>query len=142
MLNSYEAMYIVDPALSEQEVEALTKRLESEIVEKGGEIVDLQHLGKKRLAYPVKKEKDGFYFLLYFRLASDRGSELRAGYRLNDSILRFLIIRKSEQELQFAGEKTPGRAGGQEAEREQHFTTSADADMSTQAGNENAAEKE
>ncbi len=108
MLNLYEAMYIVDPDRSEQEVEALTRQVRSEIAEKGGEVVDLQHLGKKRLAYPIKKAKDGFYFLLYFRLAPDRISELRAGYRLNDSILRFLILKKKERELQFAGKATSG----------------------------------
>ena len=106
MLNVYEAMYIVEPARSEQEVEALTERLKSEIVEKGGEFVDLHHLGKKRLAYPIKKKREGYYFLLYFRLGPDRVSELRAGYRLNDSILRFLILKAGERELQFAGERT------------------------------------
>jgi len=106
MLNLYETMYIVDPARSEQEVESLTEGLKSEIVEKGGEVVDVQHVGKKRLAYAIKKKRDGFYFLLYFRLAGDRISELKAGYRLNDSILRFLILKKGERELQFAGEET------------------------------------
>jgi len=116
MLNLYEAMYVVDPARSEQEVEKLTEQLKSEIVEKGGEVVDLQHLGKKRLAYPVKKRKDGFYFLLYFRLAPDRISELRAGYRLNDFILRFLIIKRGEKEVQFAAERTSGAQGAAEKE--------------------------
>ncbi|NQT84980.1 30S ribosomal protein S6 [bacterium] len=105
MLNLYEAMYIVDPARSEEEVESLTEQLKSEIVEKGGEVVDLQHLGKKHLAYPIKKKRDGFYFLLYFRLAPGRISELRAGYRLNDSILRSLILRKRERDLPLAGEE-------------------------------------
>jgi small subunit ribosomal protein S6 len=106
MLKLYETMYIADPSLSEQEVEALTERLKSEIVEKGGEVVDLQHLGKKRLAYSIKRKKDGFYFLLYFRLAAGRVAELRAGYRLNESILRFLIVKKEEREVKFAGERT------------------------------------
>lgn len=106
MLKLYETMYIADPSLSEQEVQALTERLKSEIIEKGGEVVDLQHLGKKRLAYSIKRNKDGFYFLLHFRLAAGRVSELRAGYRLNESILRFLIIKKEDREVEFAGEKT------------------------------------
>ena len=106
MLNLYETMYIADPSLSEQEVEALTERLKSEIVNKEGEVVDLQHLGKKRLAYAIKKKREGFYFLIYFRLAPDRVSELKAGYGLNDSILRFLIIRREEQEAPVAAEST------------------------------------
>lgn len=102
----YEAMYMAHPALSEQEVDTLTQRLKSEIVQKGGEVLDLQHLGKKRLAYPIGKNREGFYFLLYFELPPGRVSELTAGYRLNDSILRFLIIKKRRQELQLAGQKT------------------------------------
>jgi len=118
MRNLYEAMYIVDPALNEQEVESVTERLKSEIVEKGGEIVDVQHLGKKRLAYPIEKKKDGFYLLLYFRLAPDRLSELKGDYRLADSILRFLILKKREKELQLAGEQTPAAGGREEPEED------------------------
>ncbi len=116
MLNLYEAMYIMDPALSEQEVESLAERLKSEILERGGDIVDVQHLGKKRLAYPIAKKRDGFYCLFYFHLAPDRLSELKSGYRLMDSILRFLILRKKEQELQPTPEAAPG--GGHPAEAE------------------------
>lgn len=101
----YEAMYIVNPALSETEVEALTERIKSEIVERGGKVADLQHLGKKRLAYAIGRNKDGFYFLLYFTLAPGRVAELTAGYRLNESILCFLIVTKKEQEARLAGEK-------------------------------------
>ena len=100
MLDLYEAMYIADPGLSEHEVETLAERLKAEMVQKGGEIVDLQHLGKKRLAYSIRRKRDGFYFLLYFRLARDLLSELRAGYRLNESILRFLILKKKEMPAQ------------------------------------------
>ncbi len=105
MVNLYEAMYIVDPTRSEQEVEAATERLKSEIVGKGGAIVDVQHLGKKRLAYPIKKMKDGFYVLLYFRLAPAQISELKAGYRLNESILRFLMLRRRKSQLELANRK-------------------------------------
>jgi small subunit ribosomal protein S6 len=115
MLNLYEAMYIADPGLSEHEVEALAERLKAEMVKKGGEIVDLQHLGKKRLAYSIRRRRDGFYFLLCFRLARDLLSEVKAGYRLNESILRFLILRKRETEVQVAGERTsPAESGGEE----------------------------
>ncbi|MDP2896609.1 MAG: 30S ribosomal protein S6 [bacterium] len=100
MLDLYEAMYIADPGLSEHEVETLAERLKAEMVQKGGEIVDLQHLGKKRLAYSIRRKRDGFYFLLYFRLARDLLSELRVGYRLNESILRFLILKKKEMPAQ------------------------------------------
>jgi len=116
MLKLYEAMYIADPSLSEQEVEALTERLKSEIVEKGGEVVDLQHLGKKRLAYPIRKKKDGFYFLLYFRLGAGQVSELRTGYRLKDSILRFLIVKKEEPKVELAGEETSAAEGAADKE--------------------------
>jgi small subunit ribosomal protein S6 len=98
-------MYIVDPAQSEQEVESLTERLKSEIARREGEVIDLQHLGKKRLAYPIKNKKDGFYFLLYFRLPAQQLSQLTSGYRLNDSILRYLILKKKESEVQLPGEK-------------------------------------
>jgi small subunit ribosomal protein S6 len=100
MLDLYEAMYIADPGLSEHEVETLAERLKAEIVQKGGEIVDLQHLGKKRLAYSIRRKRDGFYLLLYFRLARKLLSEVRAGYRLNESILRFLILKKNEMPAQ------------------------------------------
>lgn len=116
MLDLYEAMYIADPGLSEHEVETLAERLKAEIVQKGGEIVDLQHLGKKRLAYSIRRRRDGFYFLLYFRVARNLLSEVKAGYRLNESILRFLILRKKEMEAQLAGERTGPAESGEEEE--------------------------
>ena len=114
MLNLYEAMYLVNPALSEQEVEALAERLKSEITERGGEIVDVQHLGKKRLAYMVKKRRDGFYFLIYFRIPPGKISELTSGYSLNESILRFLFIKRKEGELELGTEETEGRPAEEE----------------------------
>ncbi len=116
MLNLYEAMYIVEPSRSEEEVKALTEKLTSEIAKKGGEILDVQHLGKKRLAYAIQNRRDGYYLLLYFRLAPDRISELKTGYRLNDSILRFLIVKTRQREAPFAGEKTDPATGGAEKE--------------------------
>ena len=114
MLNLYEGMYIVDPALSEQEVEGLTAQIKSDIAERGGESVDLQHLGKKRLAYPINKKKEGYYFLFYFRLAPERIAPLRTGYRLNDAILRFLILKRGERELPFGGEEASETAAEEE----------------------------
>jgi small subunit ribosomal protein S6 len=115
MLDLYEAMYIADPGLTEHEVETLAERLKTEIVGKGGEIVDLQHLGKKRLAYPIRRRRDGFYFLLCFRLARNLLSELKAGYRLNERVLRFLILKKKEMEVRLAGDTTsPAESGEQE----------------------------
>jgi small subunit ribosomal protein S6 len=108
MLNLYEAMYLVDPALNEQEVEALAERLKSEITARGGEIVDLHHLGKKRLAYSVKKRRDGFYLLIFFRIPPGKISELTAGYSLNEAILRFLFIRRKEGELKLGTEENEG----------------------------------
>lgn len=117
MLDLFEAMYIADPGLSEHDVETLAERLKTEVVEKGGEIVDLQHLGKKRLAYPIRRRRDGFYFLLYFRLARNLLSELKAGYRLNERILRFLILSKKEMEAQRAGDTpSPAESGGEQEE--------------------------
>lgn len=116
MLDLYEAMYIADPGLSEHEVETLAERVKTEIVQKGGEIIDLQHLGKKRLSYPIRRRRDGFYFLLYFRLARNLLSELKAGYRLNERILRFLILKKKERDAQLAGEITSPAESGEEQE--------------------------
>jgi small subunit ribosomal protein S6 len=106
MLKLYEAMYIVDPGQSEREVEAVAERLKAEIAEKGGEVVDVHHLGKKRLAYPIKKKREGYYFLLYFRLPPEGISELRGGYRLNESILRCLILKKKEREVRTAEQES------------------------------------
>jgi small subunit ribosomal protein S6 len=90
---SYELVYIVDPNVSEELLpEAITRV--SEIVQKaGGNVTEVNQWGRKKLAYPVKKFSEGNYILAKVETDSPSVKKIDAGLRMNDEVLRHLVIR-------------------------------------------------
>ncbi len=93
-MNFYEVVFIVRQEASSSHVEAVAQDAIAAIKEKGGEITKTEFCGLRTLAYPIKKCKRGHYVLL--NIASDNGEavkELERKFRINEDILRFLIVR-------------------------------------------------
>ena len=81
-MNNYETVFIVTPVLSEAQVQEVADKFQGIITENGGQIVNVENWGLKKLAYPIQKKTTGFYFLVEFE-AEDRKST-----RLNSSHVR------------------------------------------------------
>ncbi|MEE8367140.1 MAG: 30S ribosomal protein S6 [Thermoanaerobaculia bacterium] len=99
-MRSYELVFIVDPRLTEDETVALTEAVKELIVASEGEITKEESWGKRRLAYPIKKFKEGSYVLLH--VAADGKNplgEVDQRLRQNDKILRHLVIRRDAGRL-------------------------------------------
>ncbi len=91
----YEAMFIVQPNLNEQEKKDLLGQLGDSIVKNGGEIASSGVWSeKRRLSYPIKKFQEGIYYLISFKAASGAVSKLSQAYKLNENVIRTLIVRK------------------------------------------------
>lgn len=100
----YELTYIINPALSETNIAAQTDKVASFINELGGEIkkdsTPVLNTGQKRkLSYPIKKEKEGYFISLDFLLSSDKLEKLNHQLKLEKDILRYLIISKKIRKL-------------------------------------------
>ncbi|MDU7692827.1 MAG: 30S ribosomal protein S6 [Helicobacter sp.] len=92
-MKHYETMFIVRPTLSEDEIHAKISFYEEAITKNGGEIVKRQDMGMRNLAYEIKKQKRGYYVVIYFKAPSQLVLELERLYRINEDILRFIIIK-------------------------------------------------
>lgn len=88
----YEGMYILNSTLSEDARKKALAKITDGISDKGGEILKIHDMGKKRLAYPIEGKKEGYYYLIYFDLETKSVSELWQDYHLNEDLIRYVTV--------------------------------------------------
>ncbi len=92
-VNLYECMFLLDTNKAGNDVEAMKAKLHSTLERYSAEILASRPWGEDRkLAYPIKGQKKGLYYLIYFRMESTKMQELENDFRINESILRHLVI--------------------------------------------------
>ena len=91
---NYEGIFILDPDLSTDASKAAVTQVQDLVTKNGGRIDGLQEWGRKRLAYKINKKQDGTYVVLNFQMDSQHTKKLDQTLRLNDGILRFLLVNK------------------------------------------------
>jgi len=89
----YEGLFIVQPDLGQEAQKSVFAQIEEPITKQGGTIETAQEWGRRTLAYPIRKKKEGVYYLVRFHLEPKAMSPLRKGYSLNEAILGSLITR-------------------------------------------------
>jgi small subunit ribosomal protein S6 len=95
-MRDYELMVVLTPELDEDGVTAATDRVKTLVTSRGGEVVDLQAWGRRRLAYPIQKFRDGFYTVAKLKLSPEATEPLERGLTLSDAVLRHLLVRMDE----------------------------------------------
>ena len=91
-MRTYEATYILDPNLGEEDVPRLIEKFQGQIGDKG-EIVTVDNWGKRRLAYEIKGKREGIYVTMRFKSESEVADELGRVLRLADEVIRNMIVR-------------------------------------------------
>lgn len=109
-MNTYECMYIIQANLSDDENDRSNRRIAEDIEKRDGAILDRERLGKKRLAYSIRKHDDGVYYLMYFELPAGQVTSLRAAFRMHPRLLRFLILRRDPEDVPKLQKRTPSPA--------------------------------
>ncbi|MDD5747338.1 MAG: 30S ribosomal protein S6 [Candidatus Omnitrophica bacterium] len=94
-MNNYEGVFITRATLDKEAQDKLVEDIKGVITKNKGEIVQLQSWGKKKLTFLIKKQPEGVYYFTDFQLPPLALKKAETTYRLNDDILRFLIIRKT-----------------------------------------------
>ena len=89
----YELMYIVNTVLNDEQVTDIVGRVTAFIRENGGDMMEVEEKGSQRLAYPIEKKRNGYYVLAYFRSDAAFIDRFDRAIRLNDDIMRHLILR-------------------------------------------------
>jgi small subunit ribosomal protein S6 len=93
-MREYELIFIVHPDLDENAFKEIVERVSGWITEGGGQVLKADFWGKRQLAYPIKKHKEGQYVFLHTSMAPAFSAQLERNMRLTEPILRFLITSK------------------------------------------------
>lgn len=92
----YELMYIIGSQTPENDIPKIVEEVKKYIADFGGRIEKHEELGKKKLAYPIKKTRNGYYVLVHFAADPEKVSEIENRIRLNQEITRHLILNTDE----------------------------------------------
>lgn len=95
-LREYELGVILNPEINDDSVPQSLERLQQAIAARGGEIVDTNHWGRRRLAYPISRHFEGNYVFTQIRMAPNEVPELESTLRISDEVIRHMIIRSDE----------------------------------------------
>ena len=96
----YESAVLINAALDDETIKNLISKIRANITTNGGEIIEVEDWGRKRLAYQVKKSKIGYYAIFRFNSPPDIVPKLERNYQLDDNILRYLTITLSKDALE------------------------------------------
>lgn len=91
---AYEVLYIIKPDLEEEAINGVIEKFNNLIQENEGQVEQLNRWGKKRLAYEIKKFREGFYVLVLFKGRQATVRELDRIMRISDEVLRYMIVRR------------------------------------------------
>lgn len=94
-MSKYESIIIVNPNVDEEGLKALEEKFTGLINEKG-KVESVENMGKKKLAYEIKKFGEGTYLLFNFESEPTAIAELERIYRITDEILKHIIVKKDE----------------------------------------------
>jgi small subunit ribosomal protein S6 len=92
-MSQYEITYIIRPSLEDPQVDAIITHFADAAKSNGGEAVELERMGRKRLAYEIKKLREGYYVSMKFAGNPEAAKEVIRQMRLHDDVLRALLIR-------------------------------------------------
>src|SRR5438132_4175334 len=98
MNRTYELMFIVRPDMVEEELDKLISTLESQVATSGGTVKSVERMGKRRLAYTVRRFQDGMYVLLTAEGSGGLIHELERRLRVTEPVIKFLTVRVDEEQ--------------------------------------------
>lgn len=109
-MRDYEFMYIISPEVEEEGLETVTEKVGQMIADGGGEVLRLDSWGRRRLAYPIRKFREGHYMVAHIKLEPRAISEFRARLGLTEEVIRHLLVRAEEgAPIEPMPEKQPSR---------------------------------
>ena len=92
-MNKYESIIIINPNVDEAGLKALEEKFTG-LINENGKLETVENMGKKKLAYEIKKFSEGTYMLFNFEAKPDSIEELQRVYRITDDILKFIVVKK------------------------------------------------
>ena len=125
-MRSYQSVLILKPDIDESRADEALEKIGEFIKSNGGACLKIEKWGKKRLAYRIKKNRFGIYLNIYHTLDSAKTTDLESKYQLFDLIIKFMLLRLTDGELERALGNETEEAEGEEAEGEEGKVASSD----------------
>ena len=97
-MRTYEIMFIVDPNMSDDEIDQLNSQVESLVTGAGGKVENIEKMGRRKLAYEIQRHKEGIYVLFTVAADGDIVKEVERRFRVMDPVLRYLTVRVDLEE--------------------------------------------
>ena len=145
MKRFYECTFIVNPGLDDAQIESTVKTAEDTIVKNGGEIVNSEHIGRRRLAYPIAKKHNGYYVSVEFTAEGRIVEKVERFLKLDENVMRFLTLTLDDRELEAKRSRTAfvaqDRARGKDGSGNGDRDSKGDAEKKEKADEKKADEK-
>ena len=113
-MRSYQSVLILKPDIDEARADEALEKIGEFIKSNGGACLKIEKWGKKRLAYRIRKNRFGIYLNIYHTLDSAKTTDLESKYRLFDLIIKFMLLRLTDGELERALGNETEEAEGEE----------------------------
>ena len=94
-MNKYESVIIINPNLEAESIKALIEKF-SNLINSNGTVSSVEEVGKKKLAYEIKKNKEGYYVVFKFESKPEAIAELERIYRITDEVIKFIVVKEEE----------------------------------------------
>ena len=141
-MRSYQSVLILKPDIDEARVAEALEKIGEFIKSNGGASLRIENWGKKRLAYRVKKNRFGIYLNLYHTLESAKVVELETKYKLYDLVIKYMVVRLDDDELERAlGKETEVEGESKDEDKKAEAKTEAKTETKTEAKAEAKAEE-
>ena len=108
MHKNYETVFILTPVLSEQQAKDTVEKFSSLITAQGGEIVNLENMGLRQMAYPIQKKSNGYYVMIEFKSEPSFIKTLEIEYKRDERIIRFLTTALDKFAVEYNAKRKSG----------------------------------
>jgi small subunit ribosomal protein S6 len=96
-LSEYEVVFIIKATETDEVIDGIVAQMEEVAKQQGGEMIKADRWGRRKLAYDIGKQREGYYVLFHLRAERGAISELERKFKMNDAVIRFLTIRIDDE---------------------------------------------
>jgi small subunit ribosomal protein S6 len=122
-MRNYEMIFIVRPDVAEDDIQKLIAQMEGVVVSAGGKVDKVERMGRRRLAYRIEKQREGFYILFYVQGTGDTVKEFERRLKVTDAVIKHLTV--CTDEILKRAEKFKALRTKQEAKRRRNRAATA-----------------
>ena len=139
MSRDYELAFILNPEVNEEQTQTILGRVSQVVANNGGQIVKVNQWGRRRLAYPIERHRDGLYVFIDMILTPESVIELERTLKVSEEVLRHMVKRRDPKVVQKEREMREAREAQAAADAAAAAALAANKQASAEASNEAAA---